>query len=75
MPKAKTTSETTKRPRRAWKTEPTHDQIAVRAYQIYQERGYAPGDPMRDWLQAERELTAPKPKKTSRKTKVVSIAA
>lgn len=77
MPKAKTTSDTVKKPRKTVATTaPTHDEIAARAYQIYQERGYAPGDPMQDWLQAERELTsAAKPKKASRKTKVVSIVA
>ncbi len=75
MPKAKTTSETPKKPRKAAKPAPTHDEIAARAYQIYQERGYAPGDPMQDWLQAERELSAAKPKQVTRKTKVVSIAA
>ena len=78
MPKAKTTSgTTTKKPRKAAaKTAPTHDEVAARAYQIYQERGYTAGDPMQDWLQAERELSAAaKPKKASRKTKVVSIAA
>jgi Protein of unknown function (DUF2934) len=73
MPKARTTtSETPKKTRKA--TGPSHDDIAARAYQIYQARGYTPGDPMQDWLQAERELAA-KPKKTGRKTKVVSIAA
>jgi len=78
MPKAKTTSESTiKKPRKAAaKPVPTHDEIAARAYQIYQERGYTPGDPMLDWLQAEQELSATaKPKKATRKTKVVSIAA
>jgi hypothetical protein len=75
MPKSRTTtSEAPKKPRQAAKTVPTHDEISVRAYQIYQERGYTPGDPMQDWLQAEREL-AGKPRKASRKTKVVSIAA
>ena len=74
MPKAKTTSETAKKPRKP-KAGPTHDQIAFRAYQIYQERGYTSGDPMEDWLQAEREL-AGTPKKAARKQKkVVSIAA
>lgn len=75
MPKAKTTSETTKKPRKATKNAPTHDQVAARAYEIYQERGYTAGDPMQDWLQAERELSGARPKKASRKTKVVSIAA
>jgi hypothetical protein len=36
---------------------PTEEQIAVRAYHIYLERGDADGNPMDDWLQAERELT------------------
>jgi len=53
---------------------PTNDEISLRAYHIYLERGCTPGDPMQDWLQAERELSAP-PSKSRRKTKVVSIAA
>ena len=32
-----------------------HDQIAVRAYHIFLERGY-PGDSFNDWVTAEREL-------------------
>ncbi|MBL8877951.1 MAG: DUF2934 domain-containing protein [Phycisphaerales bacterium] len=35
---------------------PTHDEIAVRAYEIFLARNGAPGDPMIDWMQAEREL-------------------
>jgi hypothetical protein len=35
---------------------PTHEEIAVRAYQIYVERGEAHGQDVDDWLQAEREL-------------------
>ena len=38
-------------------TQPTEEEIAVRAYHIYLERGEAEGDPTDDWLQAERELT------------------
>lgn len=34
----------------------THDQIAQRAFEIYRARGSGHGDPMNDWLQAEREL-------------------
>jgi len=30
-----------------------------RAYEIYLERGFTPGDPMQDWLRAESELIAP----------------
>jgi hypothetical protein len=35
---------------------PTEEQIAVRAYHIYLERGGEQGNPTDDWLQAEREL-------------------
>lgn len=38
--------------------QPTHEQIAARAYAIYQERSGAAGDPLGDWVQAERELVA-----------------
>jgi hypothetical protein len=36
---------------------PTEEEIAVRAYHIYLERGGAEGNPTDDWLRAERELT------------------
>lgn len=36
--------------------EPTDEEIAVRAYHIYLERGGAEGNPDDDWLQAKREL-------------------
>ena len=36
---------------------PTEEEIAVRAYHIYLDRGDAEGNPSDDWLQAERELT------------------
>jgi len=39
------------------KTAPTHEEIALRAYEIYLERGGAPGDALEDWTRAERELT------------------
>ena len=32
------------------------DQIRLRAYELYMERGAAPNDDLGDWLQAEREL-------------------
>ena len=41
---------------RAVKTAPTHEEIALRAYEIYLERGGAPGDALEDWTRAEREL-------------------
>jgi hypothetical protein len=34
------------------------DEIARRAYELYQERGGEDGHDVDDWLQAERELTA-----------------
>jgi hypothetical protein len=36
----------------------TQDDIARRAYEIYAHRGYAPGDPVADWHEAERQLHA-----------------
>ena len=36
--------------------QPTEEEIAIRAYHIYLDRGGAEGDPSDDWLQAEREL-------------------
>ena len=35
---------------------PTHDEIAVRSYELYLERGGAAGHAEEDWLQAETEL-------------------
>ncbi len=36
----------------------THEMIERRAYEIYANRGYTPGDPTADWLEAERQLRA-----------------
>jgi hypothetical protein len=36
--------------------QPTHQEIAARAYQIYLERGRGEGRDKDDWLQAEYEL-------------------
>jgi len=41
---------------RAGKSAPTQDEIARRAYEIYLERGAAPGHELEDWTRAEREL-------------------
>jgi hypothetical protein len=43
------------KPRTA-KTPPTREEIALRAYHIYLERGGAPGNELEDWIRAEREL-------------------
>jgi hypothetical protein len=78
MPKSKSTStEAPKKPRKPAMSpvKPTYEEIALRAYHIYLERGSTAGDPMQDWLQAERELTESPKQASRRKTKVVSIAA
>jgi hypothetical protein len=73
MPKTKTApSQNAKKPRKA-KALPTHEEIALRAYHIFIERGCTPGNEQEDWLRAEQELTEP-PKKP-RKSKIVPIAA
>ena len=36
---------------------PTREEIELRAYQIYVERGGAQGNDLEDWLQAEFELS------------------
>jgi Protein of unknown function (DUF2934) len=38
--------------------EPTDDEVAQRAYEIYVSRGQEPGRHVEDWLQARRELEA-----------------
>ena len=40
---------------------PTHEEIGVRAYQIYVERGGVDGYDVEDWLQAEQQLLAKHP--------------
>jgi len=51
---------TSARQREAVKTpvadSPRHEEIRIRAYEIYIERGRQPGHDLDDWLQAEREL-------------------
>jgi Protein of unknown function (DUF2934) len=57
---------------RTSKTAPTLEQIQARAYEIYLERGGAPGNQIDDWLRAERELAfdAPtKPRRSARSPK------
>ncbi len=45
-------------PRQASQTQPTPEQIRMRAYEIYLSRNGAPGDEVQDWLRAETELRA-----------------
>ncbi len=63
----------TKKPRKT-KPEPTQEEIALRAYHIFLERGSTPGNEVEDWLQAEHELKG-EVKRPRRKSKVVPIAA
>ncbi len=56
MPKtSKSPSVTVTKPR-AVGIHPTTEEIALRAYRIYLERGGAPGNALEDWTRAEREL-------------------
>jgi hypothetical protein len=61
----------TRKPRTA-KSAPTPEQIQARAYEIFLQRRGAPGNPLEDWLRAERELVLDgpaKPKKPARAPK------
>ncbi len=69
----KSSSPTVGKPRAA-KTIPTTEEIALRAYQIYLERGGAPGNALEDWTRAERELQQ-KPSKPRSKPGPKLVAA
>ena len=43
------------RGRKEWLA-PSYDEIAQRAYELFQRRGREPGHDQDDWLQAERDL-------------------
>jgi hypothetical protein len=74
MPKTRKTSSLTVRKPRTVKSQATREEIALRAYEIFLERGGAPGNELEDWTRAERELleisTTPR-----RKARPKSIAA
>jgi hypothetical protein len=44
---------------------PSCEEIRLRAYEIYLERGGLPGNELDDWLQAERELERAAPPKAN----------
>lgn len=74
MPKTgSSSSQTSKKPRTA-KSTLTREQIALRAYQIYLERGGTPGHELEDWVRAEHELME-KNGKPRRKNEPKPIAA
>ena len=56
------------------KNQPTHEEIALRAYHIYLKRGGAPGNALEDWTRAERELREER-KKPRRKATLKLVAA
>jgi len=56
MSKTVKTSSSASKKAGAVKSAPTQEDIARRAYQIYLERGGAPGHELEDWTRAEREL-------------------
>ena len=71
VPGVLTTTTTKIRKSSASKSAPTQEQIQLRAYEIYLERDGAPGNPLEDWIRAERELREKTPKNgRSSKTKV-----
>jgi Protein of unknown function (DUF2934) len=37
---------------------PSHEQVSLRAYEIYQSGGYTHGRDQQDWLRAEQEVLA-----------------
>jgi hypothetical protein len=45
-------------------SEPTHDEIALRAWRIYENRGGGHGQAMSDWLEAKRQLLTERGRKT-----------
>jgi DUF2934 family protein len=73
MAKTEETSPRAVRKTRAARPPVRIEQIQLRAYEIFLERRGAPGNPMEDWLRAERELSlngSPKPgKRRSPKSK------
>ena len=74
MAKTKKASSPAEKKLRAAESHPTREEIALRAYEIYLERGGAPGNELEDWTRAERELMA-KNGKPQRKLSPKSIAA
>jgi Protein of unknown function (DUF2934) len=74
MPKTRESSLPMVRKTPTAKNHPAPEEIALRAYQIYLERGGAPGRELEDWTRAERELLD-NSGKVRRKTAPRSIAA
>ena len=56
MAKTMESSSPAKQKTRTASNQPTREEIALRAYQIYLKRDGAPGNEFEDWMQAERQL-------------------
>jgi hypothetical protein len=74
MPKTGKSPSPTVKKSRAAAVHPTTEEIALRAYHFYLERGGAPGNALEDWTRAERELLE-KPAEPRRKLGPKLIAA
>jgi hypothetical protein len=74
MPKTMENSSPASEKPRVANGHPTQEAIALRAYQLYLERGGGPGNELEDWIQAEIQL-AMENGKSRRKTTVKSAAA
>jgi len=74
MAKTRKTSSPAARKSPSAGSEPSRDQIAMRAYEIYLERGGEPGHELEDWTRAERELLE-KNGRPKRKAAAKSVAA
>jgi hypothetical protein len=74
MPKTTKSSSPMVNKPRAGAIHPTTEEIALRAYHIYLERGGAPGNALEDWTSAERELLG-KTRKPRRKPGPKLVAA
>lgn len=53
---AKNSSSSSVKTEKEARSEPTPEEIALRAYEIFQSRGEAHGADVDDWLEAERDL-------------------
>jgi hypothetical protein len=74
MPKTRKASSPAAKVQRPGENHPTREEITLRAYEIYLERGGAPGNELEDWARAERELMG-KNGKPQRKPSAKSVAA
>jgi hypothetical protein len=70
MARKKEGAETAPKKARIRRQAPTREEVQARAYEIYLERQGAPGNPLEDWVRAERELTVRYAKAPARPVRV-----